>query len=74
MTPARLEHAAPRLESSTLQLRHWAPEEILVKNEQLTGRIQTCILIDGTARSVPVAEIVVDPLYFKGSTEALCMS
>ena len=32
----------------------------LVKNEQLTGKIQTCILIDGTVRSVPVAEIVVD--------------
>ena len=45
-----------------------------MKNEQFTGRIQTCILIDGTVRSVIVAEIVVDPLYFKGSTEALCMS
>ena len=25
-------------------------------------------------RSVPVVEIVIDPLYFKGSTEALCIS
>ena len=46
----------------------------LVKNELLTGKIQTCILIDGTVRSVPVAEIVVDSPYFKGRTEALCMS
>ena len=46
----------------------------LVKNEQLTCRIQTCILIDGTVRSLPVAAIVVDSPYFKGSTEAICMS
>ena len=45
-----------------------------MKNEQLTGRIQTCILIDGTVRNVPVAKIVVDPLYFKASTETLCMT
>ena len=44
----------------------------LVKNEQLTGKIQT--LIDRTVRSVPVADIVVDSPYFKGRTEALCMS
>ena len=45
-----------------------------MKNEQITGRIHTCILIDGTVRSVPVAEIMFDHLYFEGSTEALCMS
>ena len=46
----------------------------LVKDEQLTGRIQRCILIDGTVRSAPVAEILVDSPYFKGRIEALCMS
>ena len=35
-------------------------ESKLVKDEQLTGRIQRCILIDGTVRSAPVAEILVD--------------
>ena len=46
----------------------------LVKDEQLTGRIQRCILIDGTVRSAPVAEILVDSPHFKGRIEALCMS
>ena len=46
----------------------------LVKNVQLTGKIQTCILIDGTVKSVPVAETLVDSPYFQGRTEALCMS
>ena len=46
----------------------------LVKDEQLTGRIQRCILIDGTFRSAPVAEILVDSPYLKGRIEALCMS
>ena len=46
----------------------------IVKDEQLTGRIQRCILIDGTVRSAPVAEILVDSPYFKGKIEALCMS
>ena len=46
----------------------------LVKDEQLTGRIQRCILIDGTVRCAPVAEILVDSPYFKGRIEALCMS
>ena len=46
----------------------------LVKDEQLTGRIQRCILIDGTVRSALVAEILVDSPYFKGRIEALCMS
>ena len=46
----------------------------LVKDEQSTGRIQRCILIDGTVRSAPVAEILVDSPYFKGRIEALCMS
>ena len=46
----------------------------LVKDEQLTGRIQRCILIDGTVRSASVAEILVDSPYFKGRIEALCMS
>ena len=46
----------------------------LVKDEQLTGKIQRCILIDGTVRSAPVAEILVDSPYLKGKIEALCMS
>ena len=45
----------------------------LVKDEQLTGRIQRCILIDGTVRRAPVANIFVDSPYFKGMIEALCM-
>ena len=45
----------------------------LVKDEQLIGRIQKCILIDGTVRRAPVANIFVYSPYFKGMIEALCM-
>ena len=46
----------------------------LVKDEQLTGRFQICMPIDGRVRSAPVAKIVVDSPYVKGRIEALCMS
>ena len=46
----------------------------LVKDEQLTGRIQRCILIDWAVRSAPVANIFIDSPYLKGMIEALCMS
>lgn len=45
----------------------------LVSAEQLTGAQQTCVLIDGTARRTPVAEIELDTPFFKGRTKVVCM-
>ncbi|XP_033733588.1 uncharacterized protein LOC117322759 [Pecten maximus] len=44
----------------------------LVSEQQLTSKVVTCVLIDGTVRKVPVAKIVVDTPYFKGETDVLC--
>ncbi|XP_071795587.1 uncharacterized protein [Asterias amurensis] len=46
----------------------------LVSDDQLTGEIKTCVLIDGTARQVPVALVTVSTPFFTGETEALCMT
>ena len=46
----------------------------LVSDDQLTGDVKTCILIDGTARQVPVAVVLVSTPYFTGQTEVLCMN
>lgn len=48
--------------------------ESLVKKSQLTGEHKTCVLIDGTVRRFPVAEIEVDTPYFVGKVPALCMA
>ena len=46
----------------------------LVSDDQLTGEVKTCILIDGTARQVPVAVVPVSTPFFTGKTEVLCMN
>ncbi|KAJ8042664.1 hypothetical protein HOLleu_09479 [Holothuria leucospilota] len=45
----------------------------LVPKRALTGEFKTCILIDGTIRRVPVAEIEIDTPLFVGKVSALCM-
>ncbi|XP_071503098.1 uncharacterized protein [Diadema antillarum] len=45
----------------------------LVLEEQFTGEQRTCVLIDGTARTYPVAVVEVDTPYLTGTLEALCM-
>ncbi|KAL8620854.1 hypothetical protein ACOMHN_047025 [Nucella lapillus] len=45
----------------------------LVKEEDLTGQVQTCTLIDGTKREFPVAELVVQTPYLSGKLSALVM-
>lgn len=45
----------------------------LVSSHQLTGARRTCVLIDGTVRETPVAEIDIDTPYYKGRVTAVCM-
>ena len=45
----------------------------LVPDDKLTGREERCILIDGTVRYTPVAEIYVETPFFSGLTTAVCM-
>ena len=45
----------------------------LVPDHKLTGQEECCILIDGTVRRTPVAEIFVDTPFYRGSTTAVCM-
>lgn len=45
----------------------------LVTDDQLTGEVQRCVLIDGTVRNVEEASIYVDTPYFTGNVKALCM-
>ena len=45
----------------------------LVTDDKLTGREERCILIDGTVRSTPVAEIFVEMPFYSGVTTAVCM-
>ena len=45
----------------------------LVSETKLTGQETRCVLIDGTVRRVPVAEIFLDSPYFTGTTTAVCM-
>ncbi|XP_062615055.1 uncharacterized protein LOC134276789 [Saccostrea cucullata] len=45
----------------------------LVTDDQLTGQVQRCVLIDGTVRTVEEASIYVDTPYFTGNINALCM-
>jgi len=45
----------------------------LVSEDQLTGEFNVMLLIDSTARKVPIAKIVVDTPYLKGQVEAQCL-
>jgi len=45
----------------------------LVPDELLTRQEETCILIDGTIRQVPVAMTDVDTPFLKGRVRAVCM-
>jgi len=45
----------------------------LVNEDQLTGSRETRVLIDGTVRRVPVAEVVLKTPYFTGTIRAVCM-
>jgi hypothetical protein len=44
-----------------------------VSDEDLTGKVETCVLADGSSVRTPVARIFVDSPYFKGSIDAWCM-
>jgi len=44
----------------------------LVPEDKLTGHEERCILIDGTVRRTPVAEIFIDTPYYTGITTAVC--
>ena len=46
----------------------------LVPEDKLTGQEERCILIDGTMRRTPVAEIFIDTPYYIGMTTAVCMN
>ena len=45
----------------------------LVPDDKLTGEENQCILIDGTIRRTPVAEIFVETPFYSGPTTAVCM-
>jgi len=45
----------------------------LVNEDQMTGGTETCILIDGTVRRTPVAEIEIETRYYSGRVKAVCM-
>jgi len=45
----------------------------LVDDNQLTGAEETCVLIDGTDRKTPVAEVEVNTPYYQGKVRAVCM-
>ena len=46
----------------------------LVNRENYTGVKQSCVLIDGTVRSVPIATVQVSSSIFSGEVNALCMT
>ena len=45
----------------------------LVKPEQFTGKSHICILIDGTVKKVPIAQIDINTPYLTANVEAMCM-
>jgi len=45
----------------------------LVPDDKLTGREERCILIDGTVRYTPEAEVYVETSFFSGLITAVCM-
>ena len=46
----------------------------LVPEDRLTGQEERCVLIDGTVRRNPVAQIHLDTPYYTGLTTAVCMN
>jgi len=46
----------------------------LVPEDKLTGQEERCVLIDGTVRHTPVAQIYLETPYFTGITNAVCMN
>lgn len=44
-----------------------------VHSKQYTGKNKLCLMIDGTARNVPLAKVDIDSPYFKGQAEAMVM-
>ena len=45
----------------------------LVEEQQLTGKMHLCVLVDGTVKRVPTAVIDIDTPFFVGQVEAMCM-
>ena len=45
----------------------------LVDDKQLTGKMHLCVLVDGTVKRVPTANINVDTPFYVGEVEAMCM-
>ena len=45
----------------------------LVSGTKLTGQEARCVLIDGTIRQAPVAQVFLKTPYFTGVTDAVCM-
>ena len=45
----------------------------LVDDNQLTKAEETCILIDGTVRKTPVAEVEVNTPYYQRKVRAVCL-
>ena len=39
----------------------------------IVGKVQVCVLTDGSKVTVPVAEVYIDSPYLKGRNEAWCM-
>src|SRR5260221_58 len=48
-------------------------KQSLVDKQQYTGEEELCILIDGTTKRFPVAEIHLNPPYFHGTSKAVVM-
>lgn len=44
-----------------------------VNPDQYTGQNRLCLLVDGTVRKVPVAEVSIDTPYYVGNVEAMVM-
>ena len=45
----------------------------LILKDQLTGLTQTCVLIDGTIKTFPIANVSLSTPYFTGNTQCLVM-
>jgi hypothetical protein len=45
----------------------------LVRSDQLTGRKEACVLIDGVVKYYPTAVVDFDTPFFKGRAKAMCM-
>ena len=45
----------------------------LVSDEQLTGKEQSCVLIDGTVRTFPLAAVYINTPYYTGNVTCICM-